>query len=218
MRRAEMRTLKSYVARSAPLGIAMMLLLATVTVAPARGGGARGGGGGARGGGYRGGGGFQGGAAGGYRGAGGFQAGGQRSYSQMNMANANVSRTNVFAGGNSYNANRDVDINTNVDYGRYGAAGYYGGYHGAYPPYGGVAYHGTYGYPVAAGAAYGAAVGTAAAATSAAVMGSYVNAIPASTCGQVYAGGTMYYNCGGTYYLPAYQGTQVVYQVVPPPA
>jgi hypothetical protein len=197
-----MRTLKSYMARLAPLAIAMLLLLATVVVAQARGGGARGGGGGARAGG------FQGGAAGGYRGA-----GGQRSYSQTNLANANVSRTNVFAGGNSYTANRDVDINTNVDYGRYGTAGYYGGYHGARPPYGGVAYHGTYGYPVAAGAAYGAAVGTAAA-----VMGSYVNAIPVSTCGQVYAGGTMYYSCGGTYYLPAYQGTQVVYQVVPPPA
>jgi hypothetical protein len=194
MRRDEMYTLKSYVARLAPLAIALMLLLATVTVGQARGGG--GGRGGAAEVGARGGAGFQGGA-----GAGGFQGGGQQSFAQTNAANANVSRTNVYGGGNTYNRNANVDINTNVDYGRYGEAGY-------------GAYHGAYCYPVARGAAYGAA----AAATSAAVMGSYVSTIPVSTCGQVYSGGTTYYSCDGTYYLPAYQGTQVVYQVVPPPA
>jgi hypothetical protein len=64
--------------------------------------------------------------------------------------------------------------------------------------------------------ATGAAVGTAAAITSAAI-GSTVYSLPPA-CGTAYAGGVMYYSCGGNYYLPSYQGSTVVYQVVAPPA
>ena len=56
------------------------------------------------------------------------------------------------------------------------------------------------------------------AALGAAAVGSYVNSIPTNTCATVYTGGLTYYNCGGTYYEPTYQGTQVVYVVVNPPA
>jgi hypothetical protein len=63
--------------------------------------------------------------------------------------------------------------------------------------------------------ATGAAIGTAAAVTSAAI-GSAVYSLPPA-CGTVYAGGVMYYSCGGSYYLPSYQGSTVVYQVVAPP-
>lgn len=57
---------------------------------------------------------------------------------------------------------------------------------------------------VAAGAAYGAAVG------------SVTTSLP-PVCSQTYVGGTIYYNCSGTYYLPSYQGSTVTYEVVSPP-
>ena len=98
-----------------------------------------------------------------------------------------MSRSSV-SGARTWNTNQDTDINVNNYQG-------YAGYHG-----------GAY----AAGAATGAAV-------TGAAVGSTVTTIPVSTCAQVYTGGTAYYSCGGTYYLPSYQGGAVVYQVVSPP-
>lgn len=92
------------------------------------------------------------------------------------------------SGDRDWNVNHNVDINVDYDHG-------WGWDH-----------------PLATGAA----VGTAAAITSAAI-GSTVYSLPPA-CGTMYSGGVMYYSCDGNYYLPTYQGSTVVYQVVAPPA
>jgi len=52
-------------------------------------------------------------------------------------------------------------------------------------------------------------------ATSAAVSSSYVTALPGG-CRGVMMGGVEYYQCGGAYYRPYYQGTQLVYVIENP--
>jgi hypothetical protein len=85
------------------------------------------------------------------------------------------------------------DVNIEGDRGYFGRGGWYGG------------------YPVG-----GAVVAGAAAGLTAAAIGSVAYSLP-SGCGSYYAYGHPYYNCGGTYYQPQYQGTDVTYVVVQPP-
>ena len=99
------------------------------------------------------------------------------------------------------NVNRSRDVNRNIDrdVNVYGDRGYYrGGYY-----YGGA--------PFAR-----AAVGAAAIGLTAAAIGSIAYSLPAG-CGSFYAYGNPYYNCGGTYYAPQYQGDNVTYVVVEQP-
>jgi hypothetical protein len=100
------------------------------------------------------------------------------------------------------NVRRDVDIDRDIDFDRdididvdrYGGWGY------------GCCYH-----PVAR-----AATATAAAVTTAAVVGSVVNSIPAS-CEAVIVNGFTYQQCGSTWYRPQFYGSTVTYVVVSPP-
>lgn len=65
-----------------------------------------------------------------------------------------------------------------------------------------------WGYPVGAGAV---AVGTAVA------VGAIVSSLPPN-CTTFVAEGITYQNCGGTYYVPRYDGPNVVYEAVSPPS
>ena len=56
----------------------------------------------------------------------------------------------------------------------------------------------------------------AATVVTAAVVGTVVRSLPPS-CTTVYANGFAYQNCGGTYYQPQYQGSNVTYIVVNQP-
>jgi hypothetical protein len=159
---------------------------------------ARGGGGGFHGGGGFGGGGFHGGDVGG-----GFQGGGARNAPMSINSSAGARGTGNYAGdrGNgSYSGNRTANVNnlsnTNNRNVNVNSGGCCGGY------YRGGVYH-----PVAAGMA----VGAAAAVTSAAI-GSMVATLPAD-CSS-YA---TYYDCGGTYYQPQYEGDDITYVVVDNP-
>ena len=104
--------------------------------------------------------------------------------------NRNVNRTaNV-----NRNVNRDVDFDRDIDVDHdYGWGG-------------GCCYH-----PVAR-----AATATAAAVTTAAIVGSVVNSIPAS-CQAVSVNGLTYQQCGSTWYQPEFMGSAVTYVVVNPP-
>ncbi len=62
------------------------------------------------------------------------------------------------------------------------------------------------------GAVYGAPV----AAAAGLAIGATVVSLP-SACTSVVVNGVTYYNCGGTYYQPAYDGPNLVYVVVQPP-
>jgi len=66
-------------------------------------------------------------------------------------------------------------------------------------------------YPVGAGLA----VGTAAAVTAAAIGSTYYSLPP--SCAPYPYGGYSYYQCGGVYYEPRYEGDTVVYVTVPQP-
>lgn len=59
--------------------------------------------------------------------------------------------------------------------------------------------------------------GYAAGVVTGAAIGSTVTTIPTSSCWTTYTGGVTYYNCGGTYYQPYYDGATLAYQVVSPP-
>jgi hypothetical protein len=61
---------------------------------------------------------------------------------------------------------------------------------------------------------YGA--GAAAATATAIAIGSRVATLPPA-CSNVSVNGRVYYNCGGTYYQPVYDGPDVVYVVVQSP-
>ena len=61
---------------------------------------------------------------------------------------------------------------------------------------------------------YGAAAWGAAA--TAAVIGSNAYALPAD-CDQETVNGITYYECGGTWYMPQFQGTNITYVTVSPP-
>jgi hypothetical protein len=125
-----------------------------------------------------------------------INGGGGRASGGGYARNGNVNRGgNVNRSGNTIN-NVNVNRNTNVQVNGYGGGYRGGGY------YGGGVYH-----PVAAGMV----VGAAAAATAMAV-GSYVSTLPPG-CAPYNA----YYNCGGTYYQPQYEGDNVTYVVVENP-
>ena len=62
-----------------------------------------------------------------------------------------------------------------------------------------------------AGGAAAVAVGTAI------VVGAVVSTLPPS-CSTFMSDGVTYQNCGGTYYVPRYDGPNVVYEVVAPPS
>ncbi len=59
-------------------------------------------------------------------------------------------------------------------------------------------------------------VGGAAVAASAVAIGTQVATLPPA-CSSVVVNGMTYYNCGGTYYQPVYNGPNVVYVVVQNP-
>ncbi len=63
---------------------------------------------------------------------------------------------------------------------------------------------------------WGAAVRTAAVVGTEVAVGSYVASQPTG-CSSVCVGGMTYQQCGSTYYMPAYQGSTLTYQVVPAP-
>jgi hypothetical protein len=124
----------------------------------------------------------------------------------VTTANGSANRTVTESGGN-VDVNRNVqtsggDVNVNHNYNAS-----YSGYHGA--SYGS---YDAWGHPVA----YGAAAGAAAVGTAIAV-GTVVSALPSSGCEGVSVGGVAYQRCGGTYYQPTSQGSQVTYVVVNPP-
>jgi len=110
---------------------------------------------------------------------------------------ANVNR-NVNVNQNT-NVNRNVNVNqsTNVNVNRNVnvSGGYYGPNYHSGPSVAGV---------------------VAATVVTAAVVGSVVRSLPPS-CTTVYANGLAYQNCGGTYYQPQYQGSNVTYIVVNQP-
>jgi hypothetical protein len=133
-------------------------------------------------------------ARGGGRGGGGgrhaaYGGGGGGRHNAVRTPRANV-------GGGSRNVNRrdvnvnrrDVNINRNVDI---DVDRHWG--------YGGV------------GVCAAVAVGTAVA------VGAMVSTLPPN-CTTVVADGVAYRNCGGTYYVPSYDGPNVVYEVVPAPS
>ena len=62
--------------------------------------------------------------------------------------------------------------------------------------------------------AYG--VGAAAATATAIAIGTQVATLPPA-CSNITVNGRMYYQCGGTYYQPVYDGPDVVYVVVQSP-
>ena len=66
----------------------------------------------------------------------------------------------------------------------------------------------------AAGAVVGATAATAAARYS---VGQTVVVLPSTGCSASVVGSTTYYNCGGTYFTPAYGANGVYYQVVNAP-
>jgi hypothetical protein len=108
-------------------------------------------------------------------------------------------RANVGGGGRDYHrgdvnrrdvnvSNRNVNVNRNVDVD--------------------VDRHWGYG---------GVGVGAAVAVGTAVAVGAMVSTLPPS-CTTVVADGVTYQNCGGTYYVPSYDGPNVVYEVVSPPS
>lgn len=108
---------------------------------------------------------------------------------------ANVNR-NANANANvnrnvNVNQNTNVNVNRNVNV----SGGYYGPNYHSGPSVAGV---------------------VAATVVTAAVVGSVVRTLPPS-CTTVYANGFAYQNCGGTYYQPQYQGSNVTYIVVNQP-
>jgi hypothetical protein len=79
---------------------------------------------------------------------------------------------------------------------------------------------GTFAAGAAAGAVTSAAVAAAARPSTVVVtppaIGTVVSALPTG-CAAVEAQGVAVYNCGNIYYRPVYQGSALVYQVVPYP-
>lgn len=111
--------------------------------------------------------------------------------------NANVNR-NVNVNQNT-NVNRNVNVNQNTNVNVNRNVNVSGGYYGP-------SYHSG---PSVAGV-------VAATVVTAAVVGTVVRSLPPS-CTTVYANGFAYQNCGGTYYQPQYQGSNVTYIVVNQP-
>ena len=100
------------------------------------------------------------------------------------------------------NSRQDYAHDAREDWQEYGDDHWRGGYRGG----------GYYNHPVAAGMAVGAAVAVGTAITA--------SAFSALTCTPttVVVGAVSYYSCGGTWYTREYQGGNVTYVVVNPPA
>jgi hypothetical protein len=111
--------------------------------------------------------------------------------------NTNVNR-NVNVNQNT-NVNRNVNVNQNTNVNVNRNVNVSGGYYGP-------SYHSG---PSVAGV-------VAATVVTAAVVGTVVRSLPPS-CSTVYVNGFAYQNCGGTYYQPQYQGSNVTYIVVNQP-
>jgi hypothetical protein len=111
--------------------------------------------------------------------------------------NQNVNR-NVNVNQNT-NVNRNVNVNQNTNVNVNRNVNVSGGYYGP-------SYHSG---PSVAGV-------VAATVVTAAVVGTVVRSLPPS-CSTVYVNGFAYQNCGGTYYQPQYQGSNVTYIVVNQP-
>jgi len=127
------------------------------------------------------------------RGGGGGRGGGGRQVAHGGGGGGvRTPRANVGGGGRDYNRGdvnrRDVNVNRNVDVD--------------------VDRHWGYG---------GVGVGAAVAVGTAVAVGAAVSTLPPS-CTTVVADGVTYQNCGGTYYVPSYDGPNVVYEVVSPPS
>ena len=99
-------------------------------------------------------------------------------------------RTTNIGSNNNINVDRG-DVNIDID----------GGYNGCCRAR----------YPIAAGVTIGAIAGATAAA-----VGSYYYALPATGCAMVTRGGVGYYQCGSAYYQQSMNGDQVVYVSVNP--
>ena len=97
------------------------------------------------------------------------------------------------------NVNRNVNVNQNTNVNVNRNVNVSGGYYGP-------SYHSG---PSVAGV-------VAATVVTAAVVGTVVRSLPPS-CSTVYVNGFAYQNCGGTYYQPQYQGSNVTYIVVNQP-
>ena len=182
------------------MGVACLgLVVADIDSSYGRGGG-RGGGGGGRGGG----GGIS-------RGGGGFSGGGIRSAAPTSISrpggrgagtyagggNRIANGGNNFSGGNRINGGNSISGGNRINTGDVNIGNGNGGGWGGY-----------YDHPVAAGVVTGAVIG----ATAAAVGSTYYDLPP----GCPYTGA--YYSCGGVYYQPQYQGTDVTYVTVDPSA
>ena len=63
----------------------------------------------------------------------------------------------------------------------------------------------------------GVGVGAAVAVGTAVAVGAIVSTLPPN-CTTIVANGVSYRNCGGTFYVPSYDGPNVVYEVVNPPS
>ena len=130
-----------------------------------------------------------------------------------NINRSNVNRSNIDRNTVNSNVNRNVNnvnINRDVDVHGWGNRYWVDDNHWGWGSF-------------AAGAAAGATTATVGAAIAdsdnvavAAPAGTVVAALPAS-CPAVTTGGTTLYNCDGVYYQPSYDGSSLVYQVVPGP-
>jgi hypothetical protein len=148
----------------------------------------------------------------------GRHGGGTRVDVQNRSANVNRN-TNVNRNANvNVNRNANVNVNRNVNVDVHGGGGCWncGGY-----------YHdndwnwGSFAAGAAVGAVTTAAVASAhhsstTVVVAAPTVGTLVPTLPAG-CSAINTGGTMVYQCNNVYYQPAYQGTQLVYQVVTHP-
>lgn len=172
----------------------------------------------------------------GYRGGGRVNVQNRSGSANLNRnANANVNRNADVNRNANINRNADVNVNRNADVNvnrdvnvdrDVNVSGYHGGYRGGY-----VVYDDDPGWNWGAFAA-GAAVGVAGTAIGAAAThdepstttvvttapppaaGTIVGTLPGG-CTSVASGGGTLYNCNNVYYKPYYQGTALVYQVVP---
>ena len=159
------------------------------------------------------------------RGGGGARAGVQNrsaGASRGNISSGNVSRQNVPRTGTNINrgadrnVNRDINRDVNRDIDRdVDIDGGWGGYHYDDPGWG----WGSFAAGAAAGAITGAVVNEAYDDDDTVIIntpstGSYVSTLPPG-CADVSSGGDTMYDCNGVLYQPFYQGSTLVYQVVP---
>ncbi len=136
-------------------------------------------------------------------------------------ANANVNRNANINRNADVNVNRNADVNVNRNVNVSGNRYYRSGYHvydddpgwnlGAFAAGTAVGVAGT---AIGAAAAHGPSTTTVVATAPPPAVGTIVGTLPGG-CTSVASGGGTLYNCNNVYYKPYYQGTALVYQVVP---